>query len=197
MNTANKSTGRKLDRFLSDLSALVDTLPSPDVKAQVDRELGSLIEFLQDFRDRLKSLPTDKDADGVAATIEAVRDCVRIAEADPVMSRILGLSPEFHATRKPVKGVTTERDREAAKSIARELKDMPPGEVEQALADKGKYNVSMLRQVGGELGIRLPSKSTRLAMIDRISKALANRWGYDYLSHGGVKHVAPTEVHDR
>ena len=197
MNTANKSTGRKLDRFLSDLSALVDTLPSPDVKAQMDRELASLIAFLQDFRDRLKSLPTDKDADGVVSTIEAVRDCVRIAEADPVMSRILGLSPEFHATRKPVKGVTKERDREAAKSIARELKDMPPGEVEQALADKGKYNVSMLRQVGGELGIRLPSKSTRLAMIDRISKALANRWGYDYLSHGGVKHVVPPEVHDR
>ena len=197
MGTANKSTGRKLDRFLSDLSALVDTLPSPDVKAQMDRELASLIEFLQDFRDRLKSLPTDQDADGVASTIETVRDCVRIAEADPVMSRILGLSPEAHTTRKPVKGVTTERDREAAKSIARELKDMPPGEVEQMLSDRTKYNVLTLRRIGGELGIRLSSKSTRLVMIDRISKALANRWGYDYLSHGGAKHVVPPEVHDR
>ena len=96
-----------------------------------------------------------------------------------------------------MKGVTTEQDREAVKSIARKLRDMPPGEVEQVLADKGKYNVSMLRQIGGELGIRLPSKSTRLAMIDRISKALANRWGYDYLSRGSVKHVVPPEVHDR
>ena len=175
----------------------MDTLPSPDVKAQMDRELASLIEFLQDFRDRLKSLPTDQDADGVASTIETVRDCVRIAEADPVMSRILGLSPEAHTTRKPVKGVTTERDREAAKSIARELKDMPPGEVEQMLSDRTKYNVLTLRRIGGELGIRLSSKSTRLVMIDRISKALANRWGYDYLSHGGAKHVVPPEVHDR
>ena len=197
MNATNKSTGRKLDRFLSDLSALVDTLPSREVKVQIDRELALLIEFLQDFRNRLNSLPTNEDADGIVPTIEAIRDCIRIAEADPVMSRILGLSPGFHESKKSVKGMTTERDREAARSIARELKSMPPAEVEQALTDKGKYNVSMLRQVGGELGLRFPSKSTRLAMIDKISKSLANRWGYDYLSHGGTKHVVPPEMRDR
>lgn len=197
MNTASKSTGRKLDRFLSDLSALVDTLPSREVKVQMDRELASLIEFLQDFRNRLNSLPANEDADGIVPAIEAIRDCIRIAEADPVMSRIFGLSPGFHESKKSAKGMTTERDREAARSIATELKSMPPEEAEQALTDKGKYNVSMLRQVGGELGLRLPSKSTRLAMIDKISKALANRWGYDYLSHGDAKHAAPPEVRDR
>ena len=197
MNAANKSTGRKLDRFLIDLSALVDTLPTQEVKLRMDRELASLIEFLQDFRNRLNSLPANEDADGIVPAIEAIRDCIRIAEADPVMSRILGLSSESHERKKPVKGITTERDREAARSAAKELKSMPPEEVDRALMDKDKYSVSMLRQVGGELGLRLPSKSTRLAMIDKISRALANRWGYEYLSHGGAKHVVPPEVRDR
>ena len=197
MNTANKSTGRKLDRFLIDLSALVDTLPTQEVKLRMDRELASLIEFLQDFRNRLNSLPANEDADGIAPAIEAIRDYIRIAEADPVMSRILGLSSGSHERKKSVKGITTERDREAARSAAKELESMPPEEVDRALMDKDKYSVSMLRQVGGELGLRLPSKSTRLAMIDKISRALANRWGYEYLSHGGAKHVVPPEVRDR
>ena len=197
MGKTNELTGRKLDKFLTEMSALVDALPSPEMKAQIDRDLASLITFLQDFRDRLKSLPTDNDFDGVAATIEAVRDSVRIAEADPVMSRILGLSSEFQGPKKSAKSRAAKQNSEAAKSIANKLQDMPHGDVGQVLADKRKYNVSILRQIGGELGISLTSKSTRLAMIEKISKTLANRWGYDYLSNGGVTRVAPPEVHDR
>ncbi len=68
------TTGRRLDRFLSDLSALVEVLPSPDVKARMDADLAALIEFLQGFRARLNSLPTDEGADQIASTIEAVKD---------------------------------------------------------------------------------------------------------------------------
>ena len=93
--------------------------------------------------------------------------------------------------------MATKQNLEAVKSIASKLRDMPPGDVGQVLADKRKYNVSILRQIGNELGISLTSKSTRLAMIEKISKTLANRWGYDYLSNGGVTRVASPEVHDR
>ena len=47
------TTGRKLDRFLTDLSALVEALPSPAAKARMDAGLASLIEFLESFRSRL------------------------------------------------------------------------------------------------------------------------------------------------
>lgn len=197
MSRANQSTGRKLDRFLTDLSALVETLPSPDAKAQIDRDLASLIAFLQDFRARLNSLPTDNDLAGVTSAIEAVRDCVRIAEADPAMSRILGLESELKGPKKSVKRIAKNENREIAKSIAGELQDMPPEDVEQMLADKRKFNVSMLRQIASELEIRIASKSTRLAMIEKISKTLSNRWGYDYLSNGGATHLAHPEAQVR
>ena len=197
MSKANQSTGRKLDRFLTDLSALVETLPSPDAKAQIDRDLASLIAFLQDFRARLNSLPTDNDLAGVTSAIEAVRDCVRIAEADPAMSRILGLESELKGPKKSVKRIAKNENREIAKSIAGELQDMPPEDVEQMLANKHKFNVSMLRQIASELEIRIASKSTRLAMIEKISKTLSNRWGYDYLSNGGATHLAHPEAHVR
>ena len=197
MSRANQSTGRKLDRFLTDLSALVETLPSPDAKAQIDRDLASLIAFLQDFRARLNSLPTDNDLAGVTSAIEAVRDCVRIAEADPAMSRILGLESELKGPKKSVKRIAKNENREIAKSIAGELQDMPPEDVEQMLADKHKFNVSMLRQIASELEIRIASKSTRLTMIEKISKTLSNRWGYDYLSNGGATHLAHPEAHVR
>lgn len=197
MSRANQSTGRKLDRFLTDLSALVETLPSPDAKAQIDRDLASLIAFLQDFRARLNSLPTDNDLAGVTSAIEAVRDCVRIAEADPAMSRILGLESELKGPKKSVKRIAKNENREIAKSIAGELQDMPPEDVEQMLADKRKFNVSMLRQIASELEIRIASKSTRLAMIEKISKTLSNRWGYDYLSNSGATLLAHPEAHVR
>lgn len=95
------ATGRRLDRFLSDLSALVEALPSPDAKARMDADLASLIEFLQNFRARLSSLPTDEGADRIASTIEAVKDVVRIAEADPVMCRVLGLSDQRSPNGRP------------------------------------------------------------------------------------------------
>ena len=197
MSRANQSIGRKLDRFLTDLSALVEILPSPDAKAQIDRDLASLIAFLQDFRVRLNSLPTDNDLAGVTSAIEAVRDCVQIAEADPAMSRILGLESELKGPKKSVKRIAKNENREIAKSIAGELQDMPPEDVEQMLADKHKFNVSMLRQIASELEIRIASKSTRLAMIEKISKTLSNRWGYDYLSNGGATHLAHPEAHVR
>ena len=122
------TTGRRLDRFLSDLSALVEVLPSPDVKARMDADLASLIKFLQGFRARLSSLPTDEGADQIASTIEAVKDFVRIAEADPVMSRVLGLSKQARPNGRPRR-----------------------------------------------------KPATRLSIVEKIAKSLANRWGYEHL----------------
>ena len=179
------TTGRRLDRFLSDLSALVEALPSPDAKARMDAELESLIEFLQNFRTTLSSLPTDDGVEHIASTIESVKDFVRIAEADPMMCRVLGLSDQASPNGRPRRKATNAAGRDAARKALSELQDMPLHDVERVLTDRATYDVQALKAVAAELGLRTPSKATRLSIIEKITKALANRQGYEYLRSGG------------
>ena len=190
MSNSVKLTGRKLDSFLSKLSELVDALPADETKLRLDRELEALIKFLRDFQIRLRALPAGEDVQGVASTIETIRDCVRVAESDPLLSNVLGLSSDSKATRKSRRNADTAQVREQAIAIAEELKGLPPQDVERELADRQKYNVSMLRQIGGELGLQLPSRSTRLSIIEKIVKKTANLRGYNYLRQGSSEKIS-------
>ena len=184
MSHNGKVSAKKLDGFLNKLSELVDALPSQETKSRLDRELAALITFLEGFRAKLKSLPTDGDVDGVTSTIETIKDFVRVAEADPVMSRVLGLSSVNGGLRKSPQRPLAGREREEAKIVAAELQTLSPGDVERKLADKQKYNVPILKQIGRELGLNLPSRATRLSIIEKITKKTANLRGYSYLRHG-------------
>ena len=178
------TTGRRLDRFLTDLSALVDALPLPDAKARMDSDLASLIEFLQNFRTRLNSLPTDDGAEQIASAIESIKDFVRIAEADPTMCRVLGLAERPRTNGRPKRPTAAASEFDAAKALAN-LQRTPSQEVARTLADRKAYNVAALRAIAAQLGLRVPSKATRLSIAEKITKALANRWGYQYLREGG------------
>ena len=177
MSTA--TTGRKLDRFLTDLSALVEALPSPETKARMDADLVALIEFLQNFRSQLNSLPTDHGAGQIASTIETVKDFVRVAEADPTMCRVLGLADRPRPNGRPRRQVNSGGPN-AAKAL-NELQQLSSDELEQTLSDRTTYNVQTLRAIATQLGLRIPSKMTRLSIVEKITKTLANRWGYQYL----------------
>ena len=182
------TTGRKLDRFLTDLSALVEALPSPEAKARMDADLVSLIEFLQNFRSRLNSLPTDEGAAEIASTIETVKDFVRVAEADPTMCRVLGLSERPRPNGMPRRQARA-GNLDAGKALD-ELRKLSSDEVERTLSDRASYNVQTLRAIAAQLGLRIQSKATRLSIVEKITKTLANRRGYQYLregAHGGEK----------
>lgn len=157
MGNSKQPMAKKLDTFLSKMSELVDTLPTQETKSRVDKELGVLIQFLMDFQNRLRDLPTDQDANDVTSTIEMVRDYVRVAESDPLMSRVLGFSESAMPRKSPIP--LTEQSRREAESIAEALKELSPEDVERRLADTKKYNVPMLKQIGKEQGLRIPSKS--------------------------------------
>lgn len=186
------TTGRRLDRFLTDLSALVESLPSADARAKMDADLASLIEFLEQFRTTLKSLPTDGGADQIAATIEYVKDFVRIAEADPTMCRVLGLSERNQTNGRPRQQPRVAGDFDAAK-VLDGLQKMPSQEIERTLTDRKTYTVAALRAIASQLGLRIPSRATRLSVAEKISKALSNRRGYQYLREGGVHLLADSE----
>ena len=177
------TTGRKLDRFLTDLSALVESFPSADAIARMDADLASLIEFLQQFRIKLNALPTDDGAEQMASTIESLKDFVRIAEADPTMCRVLGLSERPRTNGRPVRRRAPGSDFDAPKALDR-LQQMPSQEVAEALADRKTYNVAALRAIASQIGLRIPAKTTRLSIAEKITKSLANRRGYEYLREG-------------
>ena len=177
------TTGRKLDRFLTDLSALVESLPSADAKARMDADLASLIEFLEQFRTRLNSLPTDDGAEQIASTIEHIRDLVRIAEADPTMCRLLGLSERARTNGRPRPQTRAVGDFDAAEALDK-LQKKPSQEIERTLTDRKTYNVAALKAIASQLGLRIPPKATRLSVAERIIKALSNRRGYQDLREG-------------
>ena len=155
-----------------------------------------LIVFLEEFRERLKSLPTEEDMDGVTSSIEAIRDQLRIAESDPMLSRVIGILPDNGVQRRSRHKPMTKQDHEEARTTAEDMKGMALGDVEHKLKDKKKYNNAMLRQIGNELGLRFPSKSTRLSMIDGIIKKISNLQGYRYLRHGDDRTLTEITVNE-
>lgn len=185
------TTGRRLDRFLTDLSALVEALPSQEAKARMDADLASLIEFLQNFRAKLNSLPTDDGAEQIASTIESVKDFVRIAESDPTMCRVLGLSERPRSNGRPRRPPANAGGWDASEALD-QLQRMPTQEVEGILADRKQYNVEALRAIAAQLGVRIPSRASRLSIAEKITKALANRRGYQYLREGADQLPAPS-----
>ena len=192
MSNSVRLTGRKLDSFLSRLSELVDALPTEETKHRLDRELEVLIKFLQDFQIRLRSLPAGEDVEGVTSTIESIKDCVRVAESDPVLSSVLGLSSRNKGLKKTARNAYSAQSHEEASIIAEELKGLSTSDIELTLADRRKYNLSMLRQIGEALGLNLPSRSTRLSIIEKIAKKTSNLRGYEYLRRGSDKNVSAT-----
>ena len=62
-----------------------------------------------------------------------------------------------------------------------ELRRLPSHDVEQTLSDRATYSAQALRSIAAELGLRIPSKTTRLSLVEKITKSLGNRRGYQYL----------------
>lgn len=150
----------------------------------MDSDLASLIEFLQNFRAKLNSLPTDDGAEQIASAIESIKDFVRIAEADPTMCRVLGLSERSKANGRIRHRAIVANDFDAAKALE-ELQRMPSQEVANTLADRKMYKVDALKAIAAQLGLRTTSKATRLSIAEKVTKALANQRGYQLLREGG------------
>ena len=181
--SSNRSgfTSKKMDAFLGKLSDLVGSLPSAAEKARIDNDLKVLIDYLQRVRKQLEAVPTRGQMDG--STIDRMRELLTAVDTDPLLSRVLGSSTNGPRAGRRTR-VLGEDARNRAREVARELENVPGDQVHYRLLDR-TYSVALLRQIGDELGIRIPSKATRSSVIDIIASKLANRRGYDILRHGG------------
>ncbi len=180
---ASKSglNGKKVGDFLSKLSDLVGSLPSQEEKSQIDRDLTMLIGYLEEVRRQLELVPTSNQID--SSSINRLRELMKAVDVDPVLSRVLGFSARGRRVGREG-GVLADEARSRAREVARELETLSGDEVQHKLVDN-TYSVAMLRQIGGELGIRIPSKARRSSVVDTIAGKLANRRGYKILRHGG------------
>ena len=175
---SRKLTAKRVEAFLGRLSEFANALRSEASEAEIDRELDVVIGFLLDFKRRLNSVPTSENMRGLETSISALRHFVRIAEADPVISRALGIREQGARPRATKDSGRSELD---IKHITAELRSMTPEEMRRTLDNRHEYTVSVLRHIGAEVGVRLPSSATRATIVEQIVKRVGNLAGYDYL----------------
>ena len=141
---SRKLTAKRVEAFLGRLEELVSALPSAENKAEMDRELDAVIGFLLDFKRRLNSVPTAEDAAGLEESIGTLRHYVRIAEADPLISKILGLQEQ--AKPRTAKKHRKHGEFDANQAVS-ELKSLTPDEMRRAMEDKTKFTIAVLRRI--------------------------------------------------
>jgi len=181
MATRNGSAGRRLDDFPGRLSDLIGALPTPAEKSRIDNDLRVLIEYLEGGRKQLALLPAGGRGD--RASIDRLRELMREADGDPVLSRVLGFPSNGRRAGRRAAALD-DAARTRAREVAGELETLSREQVQHRLLDES-YPVALLRQIGGELGIRIPSRASRSTAIDTIAGRLENRRGYEILRHGG------------
>ena len=172
-------TAKRITIFLQNLGALVDALPTREQKEELERELTAVISFLGEFKARLTELPTREEEARLAESLKVLRHFVAVAEADPLISKTLGLTPRRSRARTGSKRPRTPPDHSA---IVDQLKGMSPDEMRTALNQRANgWTVTDLKQVASLMGVRVRSKTTRSAIVEQIVKRAENQAGYDYL----------------
>ena len=179
MTDSKKLTGKKIEMFLSKLAEMAESLPTQEMKEKTNNELDLIINFLLEFQERMKNVPTIEETHEISSTVERLITLIKVAESDPFLSRALGLSSQKTSSRLSRKTLT-EKDKSKAKKVATEIKELSSQQINKILGDK-KYKVNFLRQIAHELGIKVNSKATRVSIIEKISKKISNIQGYDYL----------------
>lgn len=172
-----------MESFLCKLADLVESLPTQESKDKTNRELVTLINFLSEFQEKMKDVPTIEEAKEIASTIEKLVTFVKLADSDPFLSRCFGLSSQKVGGQFKRSSLTN-ADRSRAKEIAGQIKDMSSQDLNIELSDKNAYKVIFLKQIASEIGIKVDSRATRASIIEKISKKISNTRGYEYLRTG-------------
>ena len=174
-----KLTAKRITTFLQNLGALVDALPTRERKEELERELAAVIAFLEEIKARLTELPAREEEAGLEESLKVIRHYVTVAEADPLISRTLGLTPKQSRARAGSKRPRTPPDHSA---IAKRLNGLSPDEMRTALNQKSNgWTVADLKQIASLMGVRVRSKTPRTSIVDQIVKRAENQAGYAYL----------------
>lgn len=174
-----KLTAKRINTFLQHLEVLANSLPTREQKKEVEHELDSVITFLADFKARLTDLPTREEEARLEESLKVLRHFVMIAEADPFISKTLGLKPKRQRSRS---GATRSNLRTDPSVIVKKLKGLSPEEVRGVLNQReNRCTVADLKQIAESMGVRIRGKTSRSVIIDQIVKRVENAAGYDYL----------------
>ena len=174
-----KLTAKRITTFLQNLEGLVGALPTRERKEELERELAAVITFLEEFKARLAKLPAREEEAGLEESLRALSDFVRVAEADPLLSKTLGLTSRRPKARAGSQRRSTSSDHFA---IVEHLKGLSPDEMRATLNQRSNgWTVADLKQVASLMGVRVRSKTPRASIVEQIVKRAENQAGYDYL----------------
>lgn len=172
-------TAKRVDTFLKHLAALADSLPTKDQIDEVERELDRVMAFLADFKARLITLPTREDEASLQESLKVLRQFILIAEADPLISKTLGLQPKQAKARSRPARTKTRPD---VATIIDDLRGSPTNEIRTSFSERvNGCTVADLKQIAASIGLRVGSKTTKSAIIEQIAKQAENEAGYAYL----------------
>lgn len=180
-NDVKKNNYLKVKKFLAGLQNMIDSLPNEDEKQAIQRNITTIIDFLEMVQRNLSLLPSLEKMDKTKESLQKIEELFAKAQREPVLSSIIGL--RSRSTRKRAKIEFTEEETARAKTILNELELLPIDEIKSKLED-GTYSLKIIRAIAKVMGIKTVEKLSTKALIHQISVKIANYRGYRQLKEG-------------
>ncbi len=181
MGSRKKSDFFRAQSFTQSLRALVESLPSESEKQQITSDLDTVINFLNEVKQRVASLPSREGAGNVRSAVDSLDALFARARESAPLAAALGVRPAGRRVRpQPL----TEVDSERAKTLLGQMEKLPMDEVRARLENASETGPRDLQAIAAVMGIRATQRSNRETLVHQIASKIANIRGYETLRRG-------------
>lgn len=171
---------RKWRGVIRQLKVLLETLPSPEEREEIVREIRGLVDVLDELGRSLGNLPTSTEA---AEAKDALERLGNIVVRNPLL-RVGPPKTKQTSTPKPPRPSIKPAEASIPKdNILREIDALSqlPEDALRIRLQQNQYSKEFLRLILAELGGRASSKVTRNEMIEQVVVTIVNQRTYEGL----------------
>ena len=172
---------RKWQGVIRQLKVLLETLPSPEERDDIVREIRGLVDVLDELGRSLGNLPTSTEAAKAKDALERLENILGrnpLLRVRPPKTKGTSVPKPPARGRKPLE-VSIPKD-DILKEIDT-LNQLPEDALRMRLRQQDHYSKEFLRLILAELGRRASIKVTRNEMIEQIVVTIINRRTYEGL----------------
>lgn len=164
-----------LSTLLKNVRAVAESLPSEDQRAELDRALEALTQFITELRAKIASLPTREQTTEAAQAIVKVQDWLTRAQSNPALRAALGLSTPSRPS-KPV-AVAEQPHADRKKRLLEQLEGKSMEQIGARLMEED-LPLSDLRSLASELGVSAAEKAGREVLAQQLAPKIVNYKSY-------------------
>lgn len=180
--STNKQPGFfRAEKFVQNLRALVESLPSESEKQRIFADLDQVIEFLTEIKRSFGSVPSQESAAAVRSAVDGLDALFLRARASAPLAAALGLRPADH---KPRAQPLSEVDSERARILLERLQKLPVEEMRANLENCSATAARDLHAIAALMGIRTTQRGSRESLAQQVATKIANARGYETLRRG-------------